>query len=92
MTLHETCVQQNDIAVNNPISGKATLRKVNQGTWTRTTVKTGCTPGGTGSGSSYGPGGSGKGVLIKKLKAADGGQSMRPEQEILVFMGPKYQK
>jgi hypothetical protein len=26
-------------------------------------------------------------VLIKEMKAADGGTTMRPEQEILVFMG-----
>jgi len=90
MTLHETCVQQNDIAVDNPIYGKAKLRKVNPGTWTRTIVSTGCKMSAkSGTGKSYGPGGSGKGVLIKKLKAADGGQSMRPEQDILVFMGPK---
>ena len=87
MTLHETCVQQNDIAVDNPIKGAASLRKVNPGTWTRTTVTTDCGGVGTGTGSSYGAGGSGPGVLIKSLKAADGGTSSRPEQTILVFMG-----
>ncbi len=79
-------MQQNDIAVNNPIKGKASLRKVNPGTWTRTCVTTG---GGSGSGSAscYGAGGSGPGVTIKNMKAADGGTSMRPEQTIIVIMG-----
>lgn len=90
MLMHLTCIEQNDIAVNNPIKGDAELRKTLKGTWTRTTVTTGCGgPGGGGSGSSYGPGGSGDGVLIKMLTAADGGTSMRPEQQILVFTGPK---
>ncbi len=90
MTLHETCVQTNDIAINNPIEGAASLRKVNPGTWTRTCVTVSCGGGGGGgggSGSCYGAGGSGSGVVIKKLSAADGGTSMRPEQQILVMMG-----
>jgi hypothetical protein len=89
MTLHETCTQSNNIAINNPVEGAASLRKVLQGTFTRTCVTTNCGGGGGGggSGSCYGAGGSGSGVLIKDMTAADGGTSMRPEQQIMVFMG-----
>jgi hypothetical protein len=90
MLYHESCVQQNDIAVNNPITGKATLRKVNPGTWTRTIItikESECYA--SGAASTYGPGGSGSGVTIKDMKAADGGTTVRPEQRILVIMGPQ---
>jgi hypothetical protein len=89
MILHETCTQLNDITVNSPISGPASIRKSIEGTWTRTIITTECTAGGTGGGMSYGSGGSGRGVLVKKMKSADGGGTSRPEQEILVFTGNK---
>ena len=89
MVIHEACTQQNDTATNQPIQGKTTLNKVNPGTWTRTIITEGDVECKSGKVRAFGPGGSGDGVLIKKMKTANGGTSPQLEQTVLVFMGPK---
>lgn len=91
--LHETCTSQNDIAMNSPITGTSSIRKLLNGTWTRTCITTNCGGGGGGSGSGsgsaacYGPGGSGNGTVIKEVDVKEGGTRHMPDQHIIVIMG-----
>lgn len=89
MTLHESCTTNNDIAVNNPIKGTPTIRKVLAGVWTRTIICADCGTGGGGgsSGACYGSGGSGKGYLIKSGTIKEGGTTHRPNQTLMVWEG-----
>ncbi len=87
-TIHETCSSHNDVAINNPIEGTPSIRKILAGTWTRTIVATDGEEAGWGStGKCYGAGGSGEGILIKKGLVADGGTSSRPKQTIMIWTG-----
>ncbi len=78
----------NDIAINNPISGKASIRKSLPGTWTRTCVTASCEGGSGGSSAScFGAGGSGPGVVIRNLQVKEGGATYMPNQQVLVVTG-----
>ena len=87
MTIHESCTTQNDMAYSSPIEGKRTIRKQLGGIWTRTIITLNDCGVSSGRGRSFGPGGSGEGILIRKGKIKDGGRSSRPEQELLTFTG-----
>ena len=87
-TLHEMCTVTNDVALNSPINGEATVRKFLPGTFTHTIIRTECDGGASsGSGSSFGPGGSGPGFMVKKLKVSEGGSRHMPDQTVTVFIG-----
>jgi len=88
MLLHHTCTVQNDMAINNPISGKATFRKINKGTWTQTFVTTSSEcDGSSNCGMVYGPGIQGQAVKIKEMEVMEGGSTHMPNQKICVFTG-----
>ncbi len=87
MILHEMCSVSNDVALNSPIHGASTVRKLLPGTWTRTCITTDCGGSGGGTASCFGAGASGKGVTVKELQVKEGGSRYMPEQKVIVVTG-----
>ena len=85
--LHEMCELSNDVALNSPVTGESTVRKVLPGTFTHTVITTDCDGVASGSGAAFGPGGSGPGFMVKKLAVSEGGSRYNPNQTVMVFMG-----
>jgi len=99
VTLNSSCSSDNDYIRLAPVSGKASIlkSKIKPGVWTRTVAmakdvkckgsgKSNIKPGQTCA--QYGSGGSGKGVIIQKTIAKDGGTTGVPyEQEIITVTG-----